>query len=77
MDKFIKILTKILTIIIKIILDLVVFGIFFINATLFRSVYDIVLPEAPDWPAHLFVVLMGCLFVYVIDHINRDDSIMK
>lgn len=73
MDKFIKILT----IIIKIILDLVVFGIFLINATLFRSVYDIVLPEAPDWPAHLFVVLMGGLYAYIIGHINRDNSIMK
>ena len=73
MDKFIKILT----IIIKIILDIVVLGIFFINATLFRSVYDLVLPEAPDWPAHIFVILMGGLYVYVIGHINRDDSIMK
>lgn len=73
MDKFIKILT----IIIKIILDLVVFGIFLINATLFRSVYDIVLPKAPDWPAYLFVILMGGLFAYVIGHINRDDSIIK
>lgn len=73
MDK----LTKILGIIVKIILDVVVFGMFLVNAALFRSVYDLVLPEAPDWPAHLFVVLMGCLFVYVIDHINKDNSIMK
>lgn len=69
--------TKIISIIIKIILDVVVFGIFLINGFLFRSIYDIVLPEAPDWPAQLFVVLMGVLFVYVISHINRDNSIMK
>lgn len=73
MDKFIKILN----VIIKIIFDIVVFGIFFINATLFRSVYDLVLPEAPDWPAHIFVILMGGLYAYVIGHINRDDSIIK
>lgn len=73
MDK----LNKILSIIVKVILDVVVFGMFLVNAALFRSVYDMMLPEAPDWPAHLFVVLMGCLFAYVIDHINRDNSIMK
>ena len=69
MDK----LTKILNIIIKIIFDIVVFGMFLINATLFRSIYDMVLPDAPDWPAHLFVILMGALFAYVISHINRDN----
>ena len=73
MDKFIKILN----VIIKVILDVTVFGIFLINEALFRSVYDIVLPEAPDWPVHIFVILMGGLYVYVIDHINRDNSITK
>lgn len=69
MDKF----TKILNTIIKIILDIVVFGIFLINATLFWYLYDTVLPEAPDWPAYLFVFLMGVLLAYVISHINRDN----
>lgn len=71
MDKF----TRILIILIKIFLDVVVFGMFLINAVLFRSVYDMVLPEAPDWPAHLFVISMGVLFTYVIDHINKDNII--
>lgn len=70
MDKF----TKILNIIIKIILDIAVFGIFLINATLFWYLYDTVLPEAPYWPADIFVILMGGLFVYVIGHINRDNK---
>ena len=71
MDKF----TRILNIIIKIILDIVVFGIFLINAVLFLAIYDKVLPEAPDWPAQLFVFLMGTLFTYVISHINKDNII--
>ena len=68
-------LTKILSIIIKVILDIVVFGMFIINAVFVRYIYDIALPEAPDWPAYLFVFLMGGLLPYVISHINRDNII--
>lgn len=73
MNKFIKILN----IIIKILFDIVVFGMFLANTVLVRYIYDIVLPEAPDWPVRIFVFLMGVLFVYVISHINRNVNIMK
>lgn len=57
--------SRILNIIIKIIPDILVLGIFLINASLLGFIYDITLPEAPDWPVRLFVFLMGILFTHV------------